>query len=718
MIRTPSPAPRLRPGTTTGALFAALLLVAQVGAAPLHAQSGREAGDTVTLPGIDVRVLTTPGTGAGPYAATVRSGLALRTLGSAAFLEDALRAIPGVQIQNRNNWAVGERWIVRGFGARSQFGVRGIRLLVDGIPASLPDGQATLDHVDPATLERIEILRGPAAARFGNAAGGVIAIETRRPAPVRRAALRGGGGSNGLVSGGVTVEDGTAAVPVIFTARRLEADGYRTNPDTGEPYGGVERWTFTGRAEADFAGGLLTLSGSGLDLSARNPGSLPLDLIDAESRPAWGFNIASGARKEIRQSQLGLRWRRPCDAGACGGLDASMWAITRDVDNPIPGSVIDLDRLAYGARVAHTGGGPFRWSVGGEAQFQDDDRRNFENDGGERGALTLDQTEQVLALSAFGEVVVGPGVPALGTAGGGWELHGAVRADRTRFEADDLFVGDGDPDDTGQRTMTAVSPSLGLVVSPAAGVELFGSAGSFFETPTTTELVNRPSGAGGFNPELDPRRGWTAEAGVRAARVGREWALEGEVVGFGAWIRDELVPFEVPTDPGRSYFRNAGKARHRGVEVGGRIARIDGGPLLRAALTHIDARFRESGDDPRGIAGNRIPGVAPTRVDVTVESPVGGSDLGIRVGADLRHTGSIPVDDEGGVEAPAATTLDLRATAEVKTGLGPVSPWVAVRNLTDETWVASVVPNAFGGRYFEPGPGRTFEAGLRLVFTR
>jgi iron complex outermembrane receptor protein len=633
-------------------------------------------------------------------------------------MDDALRAIPGVQVQNRNNWAVGERWIVRGFGARSQFGVRGVRMLVDGIPASLPDGQATVDHVDPAMLERIEILRGPSAARFGNAAGGVIAMETRRPGPSRRAEVRGGGGSDGLLSGGVIVEDGTGQIPFTIAARRLESDGYRIDRNTGEAYGGVERWTFTGRAETDFAGGRLTLSGSGLDLTARNPGSLPIGEIDAEDRPAWGFNVASGARKEIRQSQLGLRWRPACDDVGCDGFDASAWALTRGLDNPIPGSVIDLDRIAYGARIEHTGGGTLRWSIGGEAQAQDDDRRNFENEGGDRGALTLDQTEQVVALAAFGQLVIGPGVPGIAAgSGGGWELHGALRADRTRFEALDRFLGD-DPDDSGERTMTAVSPSVGLIVAPAAGVEIFGSAGSFFETPTTTELVNRPSGAGGFNSELDPRRGWTAEAGVRAAHVGSSWALEGELVGFGAWIRDELVSFEVPGDPGRSFFRNAGKARHRGVEVGGRIARIDQGAVLRAALTHIDARFRETDGDPRGIAGNRIPGVAPTRLDVTVESPVGPSAFGVRLGADLRHTGSIPVDDEGGAEAPSATTLDVRATAGFGTGLGRVSPWIAVRNVSDETWVASVVPNAFGGRYFEPGPGRTFEAGLSLMLSR
>ncbi|MDT8367932.1 MAG: TonB-dependent receptor [Longimicrobiales bacterium] len=683
---------------------------------PLGAQGvGGDPGDTISLPGVEVKVLTTPTTGAGPYAATVREGASLRTLGAAAFLEDAVRGIPGVQIQNRGNYALGERWIIRGFGARSQFGVRGIRFLVDGIPASLPDGQATLDHVDAAALERIEILRGPSAARFGNAAGGVVAIETRRPAGGRSAEARGGGGSDGLASGSFAIEDGSGSVPFRISVRRLESNGFRTDRSTGEPFGGVERWTFTGRADTRIAGGELTISGSALDLDARNPGSLPLEEIDADDRPARDFNVLSGARKAIEQGQLGVRWRPTCAATPCGGLEASAWVLTRSVDNPIPGAVIDLDRTAFGARVEQRGGGEdVRWALGIEAQAQDDDRRNFENEGGARGALTLDQTEEVSVLSAFGQLVVGPGVPGLAAEGSGWEAHTALRADRTHFDATDRFLVDGDPDDSGDRTMTSVSPSIGVIVAPVSGIELFASTGSFFETPTTTELVNRPSGAGGLNPELDPRRGWTAEAGARAARMEGSWVMEGEVVGFGAWIRDELVSFEVPSDPGRSFFRNAGKSRHRGVEAGLRLRHLGERALFRFAVTRIDARFRESDDDPREIAGNRIPGVAPTRFDATAEASAGP----LRLALDLLHTGSIPVDDEGGPEAPSATTLDLRATAQLDTPLGGVAPWATVRNLTDREWVASVVPNAFGGRFFEPGPGRTFEVGLRFAVQR
>ena len=697
--RSPSPIPNPMPHRALR--FARPLLIALLagGLAPRPAHALQEPVDSsaVLLPGIRVEVLRARLLAAAPWALSVRDGADLRADRGGVLLDDALRGIPGLQVQSRFNPAVGDRIAIRGFGGRSQFGIRGLRIVVDGIPATLPDGQSSLDHLDPSTLQRVEVLRGPGAAFWGNAAGGVLAFETRLPEPGARdrVRIRTGAGSHGTLDGtaswGGSLRNGSFEVSTGLT----RTDGYRGTSDG--VYGESSRWTGSGRLRLPVAGGELAVALSALELSADNPGSLPESLLDDASRPAWGFNVASGTGKEVTQGQLGASWSR----GDTGPSFAA-WTVTRDVLNPIPGTIIDLDRTVFGARAAWSGGsGGWGWNVSTEAERQADDRRNFGNDGGLPDGLTLDQAETVTALAAAAQLSHRSG-PLLFSA--------AARIDRTRFEADDRLVAAGDPDDSGERTMTALSPSLGVSWRAAESVTVFGSVGSFFETPTTTELANRPEGSGGFNPDLDPRRGWNGEVGVRTAVSTRSVVVTGEVVGFFARVRDELVPFEVANDPGRTFYRNAGRSRSRGVEASADL-RSFRGHGARLTWTRTDARFVESDGDDRGLAGNRIPGIAPNRLDLSVDGGV----RALRFGADLRRIGEIPVDDAGTAQAPASTVLDLRAEWSTLVGRTRIMPWVTVRNVTDELWVSSVVVNAFGGRYYEPGPGRTLDVGLTMT---
>jgi iron complex outermembrane receptor protein len=250
--------------------------------------------------------------------------------------------------------------------------------------------------------------------------------------------------------------------------------------------------------------------------------------------------------------------------------------------------------------------------------------------------------------------------------------------------------------------MDAWNPSLGAALD-LGGIKTFASVSSFLQTPTTSELANRPDGAGGFNPELEPTKGWTGEVGIRgnlARSVG--W----ELVGFYTALRDELVPFEVPDDPGRTFFRNVGESSHQGVEAALRFS-LDVGLTGRAAYTWVDARF-ESGD----FDGNRIPGRAPHLLDLQVEQRFSRGFLGLRT----RWTGDIAVDDENTAEAEGYLLVDLRTGLQPLTlGSTRITPWISVQNLFDEMYVSSVAVNAFGGRYYEPGPDRTFQIGVEAV---
>lgn len=700
---------RTRPGPRGSALPPVLAGVALVVAAPLAARQLPPADSVVQVPPLTVQVLRTPLAGAAlPFSVTGVELDELPVPPGGAFLTDALVALPGLQLQNRHNFAVGERVVVRGFGARAQFGVRGLRAVLDGIPATLPDGQTTLDHVDPAALGRVELLRGPGSAWWGNAAGGVLFMESRDPEPGRRGTLRTEAGSFGLLETSAVFEDGgdgPGAPGTRIGLTRVDWEGYRSDPLAGGTYGAADRWILTGRHRRRIAGGRLTVAVAGLDLDAENPGSLPGDSLGDADRSAWGNNVRQRLGKTVRQGQLGAAWTGPL-AGALEG-EAATWGISRELRNPIPGTVVEVDRLAGGARVGvGSRRGPVHWAVGAEVEAQRDDRRNFANENGANGDLRLDQLETVVGSALFARAGAGLG-PV--------DVNGALRWDRIRFEADDRFLDDG-VDDTGGRTLTAVSPSLGIRTAllgrraaPGRGVtlDLFASASAFMETPTTTELANRPEGAGGFNPELDPTRGWTGEVGLQGT-VGARFGWE--LVAWATDLSDELVPFEVPADPGRTYFRNAAESTHRGLEAVVRAA-LPAAVDLRAAWTTVNARFGAGqGTD---LEGNRLPGRSPHRFEARLTRSRG-PVVGV---LDVAWSDAIPVDDANTAEAPAWWRVDLRVGPEPVAAAGwRIRPWLEVGNLLDADYVGSVVVNAFGGRYFEPAPGRNVSLGATVAF--
>ncbi|MYJ69251.1 MAG: TonB-dependent receptor plug domain-containing protein, partial [Gemmatimonadetes bacterium] len=292
-------------------LLAALLSTVPFPVSPAQGQT--ESRDTVTLPTVVVTVLRSPvRLDRMPFATSVLAGPEVREGNSGVFIEEALHGLPGVRVQNRYNPSQGERISIRGFGARSQFGVRGIKILVDGIPATLPDGQSTLDHLDIGSLGRVEALRGPAAAMYGNGAGGVLLFESAAPhTGTYRQDATVVAGSNGLLRLQATGSGTSGGVAFRASATQSRFDGFRDNATgSGEdPYSQATRTTLNAGLTTSAAGGTLALQLSGVDLDALNGGSLPAELFDEGSNEAWGFNVRRGTRKDARQGQVGVSWR-------------------------------------------------------------------------------------------------------------------------------------------------------------------------------------------------------------------------------------------------------------------------------------------------------------------------------------------------------------------------------------------------------------------------
>jgi len=630
-------------------------------------------------------------------------------------LEEALAIVPGVLVNNRYNFALGSRIAIRGLGARAAFGVRGVRVLQDGIPLTMPDGQANLNNIDLGSAGRIEVLRGPASSLYGNAAGGVIAIESE-PAPTA-----GFQGEARLTLGNVgrSALDRLSKLQVkaggqfgrgdyLVSGSRLETDGYREHSRAEQSNlnarvrinpQGSSSWTFVlNAADAPVA---------------QNPGSLPLDSARLNPSMAWPRNAETRSGEAARQIQGGVTWRRTGDAGA---FSIATYALRRELENPLPFAFIALERWAGGVRAAFdrsltAGAHEIALTGGIDTELQSDQRAEFNNSNGHPGSTrTRDQRDRVGSI--------GPFVQARIALTSEVELTAGLRFDAVRFTTTDQHLADG-RDDSGERTLSAFSPRVALLWAPRADFSAYTTVSTAFQTPTTTELINAPPlpgqacCPGGFNQELEPQRALNVEAGLKGSIADR---VRYELAIFQMAVRDALVPFQVPEVEAREFFRNSGRTRHRGVEVAAVAAPTSWATLSTSyAFSHFT--FVDDGLPEQNFEGNELPGVAPhhTLLRLRVQPHA-------RLSVELEHewTSAFHTTDANlpGTRNPASHVLDARAEWVATLGATRFQPFVGLNNLFDERYNSSVVINAAGARYFEPAPGRNLYLGARVQFGR
>jgi iron complex outermembrane receptor protein len=661
-------------------------------------QAARDSVHPNVIAPVVVTVLRTPlDVVTAPFAVASNGVVAIRRARAGLAADEALATIPGVQVDNRYNFALGERISIRGFGARASFGVRGVKVLIDGIPATLPDGQTTLNHLDLGTLGRAEVIRGPAASLYGNASGGVIQFESELPAKTPYGgSLQSMRGADGLARVQATTSGSDGNRSYLFSASRLRYGGFRTWDD-------ADNWHLNSLVRIESHHNSVGIVVNGVDYTSKNPGALTKALVETAARDsAATTNLGFKTGESGRQGQIGVTWRRMLSSGE---LRLAAHALRRELDNPIPFRIIDLTRGAGGVRASYAAGVPglswARWIAGTELELQRDARKNFTNTAGARGALSLDQGEHVTSTGTFVQLT---GQPVARV-----EIVGGVRYDRLRFSASDHLITQTNPDDSGERTMDAVSPSIGVSVALRPDVRVYANAGTSFETPTTTELANRPSGAGGFNPDLEPQRTRSVEAGAKGV-VGSRVVYQ--VAVFRATVRDGLIPFEVPAFAGRQFFRNAGSAVHRGVEAGATLllgTAMEG----RIAYTYTNARFREYVTSTASYSGDAIPGIAPHRLDVAFNTELG---HGAFVDVDARYSSAMFADDGNLARSPGYAVAGMRTGIDAVRVVGfDVAPFIGVTNIFDRTFNTSLVINATGARYYEPAPPRSWYAGATML---
>lgn len=620
-------------------------------------------------------------------------------------VEQSLALIPGLTVANRTNPSQDARVSIRGFGARSAFGVRSLRVLRDGMPLTLPDGQTPIDYLDLESVGRVETIRGTASALYGNASGGVIDLRSA-PAPSAPMAVQGRAWSGSNSMERYVALFGGRAGPASYSGNvgRTSMTGYRT-------YARQRLTNAFARAGGEVGGLELGLVGLGLNMPlAENPGALTRVQFDTNPRMADPLAVNKRARKTVHQVQIGLSARRPLRAD--GDVTAQLYGAGRSLFNPLTFAIVGIDRHSGGASVRATipvGSGTLapRLTLGVDAQRLSDARKNWANCNAvaiptascpvaaEKGNLQLDQRERVTSVGPYvrGEIELRRLRATLG-----------ARADNTTFELRDAFLGDG-RDDSGERTMRAISPMIGLAYRLRPTHALYANVSSAFETPTTTELGNQADGSAGLNRDLRPQYSTTYEVGAKGLSL--SW-VQYDLALFTTNVRDELIPFDIGS--GRTAFRNAGRTNRRGAEI---ALGTELGPLTFASTyTRSHFRFRDFVAGTAQLAGNAIPGIPEHQAQASATWRAGHA---FAVGEWVAKS-RVYVNDANAATAPGFAIVNARLGATAVFGRPWLAPVLGVQNLFDRKHVGSVAVNAAGtvatAKFYEPGSGRGVFFGL------
>ncbi len=617
-------------------------------------------------------------------------------------IDETLAMVPGLSVTNRNNPSQDPRLSIRGFGSRSAFGVRGVRVLRDGMPLTLADGQTPLDYLSLESVGRVEVMRGAASALYGNASGGVIDLQSASP-PFPFA------GKITQLLGDSRFARSAVAAAGSGTRGFYQGDAAFSRSDGTRAHSRQRATTGFGRTGVAVAGTNLALTVLVLSNPlAENPGPLTVGEIRLDPAAADALSVRRNARKAAKQIQVGLSATRTLGTGEA---QLAVFEGARSLDNPLTFAIVEIGRHTYGASArllqnVSAIGTRHRLVIGTDLQSQNDLRRNYATCAdtvplklptarcpslaSERGIVTLDQRELVSSAGAYISDDIAIGAKLGLTAG--------VRADDVRFEVQDRLIAGSNPDDSGKRSLAAVSPVVGAVLQIAPSHSVYANVASAFETPTATELGNHPDGSAGINQELNPQRSTTGEMGVKGFFGA---LLNYDIAAYSARVRDELVPFEIPGSNGRRYFRNAGRTRRRGAEAGGQLN--IGLLSFMGAYTFSAFHFDTYRTGALVYDGNAIPGVPRNRWQAAVRA---NSARGFVV-VESEGAGRVFLDDANSGSGPGYVTSNIRTGSSVALWRSRVSVSGGIQNVFDRHYAASIAVNAARGKFFEPASTRT-----------
>ncbi|WP_263576838.1 TonB-dependent receptor [Acinetobacter pseudolwoffii] len=627
-------------------------------------------------------------------------------------LSETLKGVPGLQLNNRENYAQDLQISMRGFGARSSFGVRGVRLYVDGIPATMPDGQGQTSNIDLNSLDHIEVLGGAFSSLYGNSSGGTILTTTREGQGADSIELGHSAGSQNKGQTKLVLQGGSenADEPAyIISSSYFDTDGYREHSSAHKVLSNAKlTWELEDGSKINWMNNYVKIA-------ADDPGGLTREQWKANPRQVAANVVLYNARKEIEQLQTGLTWNKPInDQHELYGM--AYWgqrAVTQYQSIPNTaqgginhaGGVIDFDRNFYGTDLRWTGKDilPNTQLIAGLAlDAMTEDRKGYQNFLGDRlgvkGELRRNEDNTLWNLDPY--------LQAFYHFAPDWTLDAGLRYSNVHFKSKDKFLANGN--NSGKTTYDKLLPSMALSWQILPELMTYASYAQGFETPTFTEM-SYPADGSSRTLDLKAAESETYEMGLKSANTLGDFT----VAIFQTQTENDIVSAE--NDNGRSSFRNADKTLRKGIELSWN-KNVWRDLKAQASYSYIDATFDAEipaiGTVAAISAGNYIPGIAKNQAFLSLGWK---PESGLHAGLDVRYSDKIYVNDLNSDTAPSYTVAGANVGYQWKMQDWAVNTFARVDNLFDKDYSGSVIVNESNSRFFEPAEGRNWSAGLSVT---
>lgn len=627
-------------------------------------------------------------------------------------LSEVLPRVPGLVVQNRQNYAQDLQISSRGYGARSAFGIRGLKLLSDGIPASTPDGQGQAATLNLDVADRIEVLRGPASTIYGSNAGGVIQMFSRDGSGPPKVGAETTFGSDGFNKNHLYAEGGNDKAGFLLDASRMDTDGYRDHSAARRDQ------TFAKLNFRPDDDSRLALIYSSLEQNGtQDPLGQTWAAYKHDPRSVASVAETYDTRKSIDHQQVGMNYERYFgDATLQFNLYAGQRSVIQYLSIPRGvvsntqrgGGVVDFDREFHGGTLrwiqpVHGVPGELTVTTGVDYDRSRDDRHGYQNYSGDllgvKGELRRDEDDIATSLDPY--------VQARWELGD-WTFDAGLRHSTMKMEVDDHYLANGDS--SGSKKYQKNTPSLSVMYAFTPELHGYVSAGKGFETPTQAEMAYAPGLVESFNFGLDPATSTQYELGLKA-RIGGNTRINAAI--FEIRTDDEIVV--ASSTDGRTSYQNAGKTLRRGFELGVQ-SQLNEQWDATLAYTRLEATYDQDFVEGGNLIekGNHLPGVPGSSLyGELVWKP----RQDVSMGFEGQYRSKVYVEDSNEDKpAPSYAVFNWRTRFEQRYGPWTFHQLLRLDNLLDRQYVGSVIVGDSNGRYYEAAPGRSWYAGAGLQY--